>query len=200
LGLTFLSVFDIVNYALVGLIFLAVYVALSQTNKSFPFIPVALSFLGIGIYIVSNSAFPMFSLSNQYFSATTDAQRSTLLASGQAVLASGYDPTTLYQSAGYYMSLLFAAVAGLLMSIVMLHTRIFYRATAYVGIVASACDLIYLGGLAIVPQTDVYLLAAVCIASGGLFITIWHLLIGIKLFKLSRTTHIVTAKGKIIPA
>jgi len=200
LGLTFLSVFDIANYALVGLMFLVVYVALRQTNKSYTLIAVVLSFLGIGIYIVSNSAFPMFSLSNQYFSATTDAQRSTLLAAGQAVLASGYNPTALYQSAGYYMSLLFVALAGLIMSTIMLHSKIFYRATAYVGIVASACDLVYLVGLVFVPQTDLSVFAAVCIASGGLFITIWHLMIGIKLFKLSRTSQILTAKGKIIPA
>jgi hypothetical protein len=184
--MTLLSVFDFVNYALVGLMFLAVYVALRQTSKSYTLIAAVLGFLGVGIYIVSNSAFPMLSLSNQYFSATTEAQRSSLLAAGQAVLSYGYNPTAIYQSAGYYMSLLLVAVAGLIMSLVMLHTRIFYRATGYVGIVASACDLIFLVGFIFVPQTDVCLLGLLCISSGGLFITIWHLLIGIKLFKLSR--------------
>ena len=187
LGLTLLNVFDIVNYAMVGLLFLAVCVALRQTNKSYTLIAAALCFLGVGVYIVSNSAFAMFSLSNQYFSATTDAQRSTLLAAGQAVLANGYNPTALYQSAGYYLSLILVAVAGLIMSAVMLRSSIFYRATAYVGIVASACDLVYLVGLVFVPQTDVYLLGVICIASGGLFVTIWHLLIGLKLFNLGRT-------------
>ena len=184
LGLTLLNVFDIADYALVGLMFLAVYVALRQTNNSYTLIAVALCFLGVGVYIVSNSAFAMFSLSNQYFSATTDAQRSTLLEAGQAVFANGYNPTALYQGAGYYLSLMLVAVAGLIMSAVMLHSSIFYRATAYVGIVASACDLVYLVGLIFVPQTDVYLLSVICIASGGLFVTIWHLLIGLKLYKL----------------
>jgi len=200
MGLTFLSVFDIANYGLVGLMFLALYVALRQTNNSYTLIAAALAYVGIWSYVVSNSAFPMLSLSNQYFSATTEAQRSTLLAAGQAVLAYGYNPTALYQSAGYYVSLLLVALAGLMMSIVMFHTSIFYRATVYVGIVASACDLVYLVGLLFVPETDLPLFAAACIASGGLFITIWHLLIGIKLFKLSRTSEALTAKGKIVPA
>ncbi len=48
LGLTFLNVFDIANYALVGLMFLAVYVALRQVNKSYTLIAAALSFLVLG--------------------------------------------------------------------------------------------------------------------------------------------------------
>jgi hypothetical protein len=82
------------------------------------------------------------------------------------------------------VSLLLVAVAGLIVSVLMLRSRIFYRATGYVGIVASACDLVYLVGLVFVPESDVSLLGVVCIASGGLFVTIWHLLIGVKLFKL----------------
>jgi hypothetical protein len=188
LGLTLLSFFDIANYILVGLMFLAVYVALRPTNKSYTLIAVTLCFLGVGVYIVSNSAISMFSLSNQYFSATTDAQRSTLLAAGQAVLASGICPQALYQSSGFYMSLLLVAVAGLIMSIVMLQSSIFGKWTAYVGIVASALDLIYLAGLVFVPPTYVSLLGVLCIASAGLLLMIWHLLIGLRLYKLSRAS------------
>jgi hypothetical protein len=84
--MTFLSVFDIANYALVGVMCLAVCVALRGMSKSYTLIAAALSFLGAGVYIVSNSAFPMLSISVQYSSASTGAQRSTLLAAGQAVL------------------------------------------------------------------------------------------------------------------
>lgn len=184
LGLTLLNVFDIANYALVGLMFLAVYVVLRQTNKSYTLIAATFSFLGIGVYIVSNSALPMLSLSNQYYSATTASQRSTLLAAGQAVLANGSTLQPLYQSAGFYLSLLLVAVAGLIMSTVMLQSSIFSKATAYIGIVASAFDLTYLVGSVFVPQTDIYLLGLICMASAGLFVTIWHLLIGLKLYKL----------------
>ena len=183
LGMTLLNVFDSANYALVALMFLAMYVALRQTSKSYTLIALTLSLMGAAVYIVSNSAFSMFSLSNQYATATTDAQKSTLLASGQEVLASGYNPGPVYQSSGFYLSLLLVAIAGLIMSFVMLRSNIFNKVTGCIGIVASVFDLAYLIGSLFVPQTEVYLLGVICIASAGLFLTIWHLLIGLKLYK-----------------
>jgi hypothetical protein len=200
LGLTLLNVFDITNYALVGIMFLAVFVALRLVNKSCTLLAFTFSLLGIGIYIVSNSALLMLSLSNQYATATTDAQRSTLLAAGQAVLANGYNSGAVYQGAGFYLSLLLVAMAGMLMSAVMLKSIIFSKITAYIGIVASAFDLAYLVGLTFVPQAEVYLLGVICIASAGLFLMIWHLLIGIKLYHLGSTPKVkgVSTQGQSI--
>ena len=190
LGLTLLNFFDIANYALVAVMFLALFVALRQTSKSYTLIAATLSFLGAGIYIVSNSALPMLSLSNQYAIASTDAQKSTLLSAGQAVLASGFNPGAVYQSTGFYLSLLFVATAGVIISAVMLQSRIFSKTTAYVGVVAGSLDLIYLVGLVFVPAVDVPLLGIICISSGGLFLMIWHLLIGLKMFKLGRNSKV----------
>ncbi|MGB7094986.1 MAG: hypothetical protein WBD62_10105, partial [Anaerolineales bacterium] len=53
LGLTYLNIFDIVNYALVGLMFLALYAVLKRTNKSYMAIATALAFLGIAVYFAS---------------------------------------------------------------------------------------------------------------------------------------------------
>jgi hypothetical protein len=195
LGLTLLNVFDIANYALVGLMFLAVYVSLRRTNKSCTLLAAIFSFVGMVLYFVSNSALSMFSLSNQYAAATTDAQKSTLLAAGQTVLANGYDPSAVYQSGSFYLSLLFVALAGMLMSAVMLQSRIFNKATAYVGIAASALDLAYIVGLPFVPQSSVPFFGAICVASAGLLLMIWHLLVGIKLYKLSRTTQVKGGVG-----
>ena len=47
LGLAYLNIFDLVNYALVGLMFLALYVVLKQANKSYMAIATTLGFLGI---------------------------------------------------------------------------------------------------------------------------------------------------------
>jgi len=190
LGLTLLNFFDIANYALVGIMFLAVFVVLRRTNKSYTLLALTFSFLGTLTYIVSNSVLPVFSLSNQYAAVTTEVQKSTLLSAGQAVLANGYNPDAVYQSADFYMSLLFVALAGMLMSAVMLKGHIFGKATAYVGLVASSLDLIYLVGLVFVPVSSLYLLGVFCIAIAGLLLMIWHLLIGIKLYQLSRVTQI----------
>ena len=77
------------------------------------------------------------------------------------------------------MSFLLLAVAGLMISVVMLRRNIFSRITAYVGILASAFDLVYCITFAFMPAIDVYLLSA-----AGLLLMIWHILIGVRLFQL----------------
>ena len=180
LGLSYLNLFDIVDYALVGLMFLALYVALRRANKSYMAIATTLGFVGITVYFASNTAFSMLSLSNQYAAATTDVQRSMFLAAGQAVLAIN-NPGAIYQGTGIYMSFLLLAVAGLTISAVMLRSNIFSRITAYVGILASAFDLAYCITFAFMPAITVYLLS-----TSGLLLMIWHILIGLRLFQLGR--------------
>ena len=180
LGLSYLNLFDIVDYALVGLMFLALYVALRRASKSYMAIATTLGFVGIAAYFASNTAFSMLSLSDQYAAATTDVQRSMFLAAGQAVLAIN-NPGAIYQGTGIYMSFLLLAVAGLIISAVMLRSNIFSRVTAYVGILASAFDLAYCITFAFVPAMTVYLLSA-----AGLLLMVWHILIGRRLYQLGR--------------
>jgi len=180
LGLSYLNIFDIVDYALVDLMFLALYVALRRANESYMTIATVLGFVGIAVYFASNTSLSMLSLSNQYAAATTDAQRSMLLAAGQAVLAMG-------EGTGIYTSFLLLATAGMIISAVMLRSNLFGRVTAYVGILASAFDLAYIVGLAFVPASDVYLLSVSFLSAAGLLLLIWHLLIGLKLYQLGRT-------------
>ena len=91
IALTLLKVFDIVNYLLLGLIFLALSAALRRVNKSFVSLAMALAGLGIGIYFASNQAFTVLTLSNQYAVSNSNAQRTIILAAGQAVLAIQYN-------------------------------------------------------------------------------------------------------------
>ncbi len=180
-GLTWLNVFDLVNYALVGLMFLALLAALRRTSQSSMVIAAALGLVGIAIYFASNQALPLLSLSHQYAAVTTAAQRVPLLAGGQALL----DISRL-SSPGRYLSLLFIAIAGLLTSIVMLRSKAFNRTTAYVGILASAFDLAYCLAIVCVPAVDGELLAVCFIPAAGLFLMIWHILIGRRLYQLGR--------------
>ena len=180
LGLFYLDFFDIVDYALVGLMFLALYVALRRVNKGWMAIATTLGLVGITVYFASNTAFSMLSLSDQYAAATTDAQRAMFLAAGQAVLAIS-NSGTVYHGTGIYVSFLLLAVAGLIASAVMLRSSIFGRVTAYVGILAGAFDLAYCITFAFVPAMTVYLLSA-----AGLLLMIWHILIGLRLYRLGR--------------
>ena len=194
LGLSYLHIFDLVNYALVGLMFLALYAVLRRANRSHMAIATTLALVGIAAYFASNTAFSVLSLSDQYTAATTEAQRTTLLAAGQAMLAiNGFSDPGAHPGAGGYMSLLLIAVAGMITSVVMLRSDVFNRAIAYVGILASALDLAYCIAYAFVPAVDSELLAVCFIPAAGLFLMIWHILIGRRLYRLGRL------EGKALP-
>jgi hypothetical protein len=187
LGLSYLNVFDVVNYALVGLMFLALYAVLKRANKGYMAIAMTFGFLGIAVYFASNTALSMLSLSDQYAAATTDAQRTTLLAAGQVMLAMNrFGSPGAHPGAGGYVSLLLVAVAGMTTSVVMLRSTVFNRATAYVGILASAFDLAYCVAYVFVPAADSELLAVCFIPAAGLLLMIWHIMVGWRLYQLGR--------------
>ena len=187
LGLTYLNIFDIINYLLVGLMFLALYVVLRRVNKSFMTIAASLVFLGIAVYFASNTAFNMLSLSDQYATATTDTQRIQLLSAGEAMLAiNRFSNPDAHPGTGGYMSLLLIAIAGMMTSFVMLKSDMFSRVTAYVGILASAFDLAYCIAFVFVSSVDSELLAVIFIPVAGLFLMIWHIMVGWKLYRLEK--------------
>jgi hypothetical protein len=99
-------------------------------------------------------------------------------------------PGAVYEGIGGYVSMFLLEVSGLIVSAIMLRSSIFNRATAYVGITASVLDLTYLAGVVIISPANVYLLSAFCVATAGLLLMIWHLLVGIKLYQLSKTSHV----------
>ncbi len=188
LGTGLLNVFDSVNYVLLGVMFVALYFALRQTNQGLSAASTILSLTGIVVYLASNTAFSMLSLSSQY-AAATDAQKTTLLAAGEAVLANG-DPGAVYEGLGGYVSLFLIAAAGVLVSVAMLRSHTFNRATGYVGLAACALDIAYIAGLPFVSAAQLPMLSTICIATAGLLLLVWHLLIGLKLYKLSKTTEV----------
>jgi hypothetical protein len=196
LGLAFLNLFDLINYALVGLMFLALYALLRRADKSLMAIATTLGLVGIAVYFASNTALSMLTLSDQYASATTAAQRTTLLAAGQALLAlNRFSSPGAHPGAGGYLSLLLIAVAGMITSLVMLRSAVFNRATAFVGILASALDLAYCIAFAFLPTVDSDLLAVLFIPAAGLLLAIWHILVGWRLFQLGKATLPIPATG-----
>jgi hypothetical protein len=120
-GLTLLNLFDMVNYALVGLMFLALFAALRRASQSCIAIAAALGFVGMAVYFASNQALTMLSLSDQYAAATTAAQKSALLAAGQATLAIHHNAG--YEGTGIYISFFLVSVAGLIVAAVMLRSN-----------------------------------------------------------------------------
>lgn len=182
-GLALFEVIDLVNYALVGLIFLALYGALRETNRSAMVAATAFGFVGIAVYFASNQAFSMLSLSNSYAAATTEEQRGLYLAAGEALLAVN-NPGALAQGTGIYLSLLLVILAGLIISIVMLRSDVFGKATAYTGILANVFALGYFVALAFAPA-----IVWVPPTISAPFRLIWYVLIAIGLFRLAATVN-----------
>lgn len=177
LGLTLLNLFDLVNYILVGLIFLALFAALRRASPSWMAIAAVLGFAGITAYFASNQAFTMLSLSNQYAATTTDVQRAMFLAAGQAVLA--IHNNAIFAGSGIYLSFLLVSVAGLIISAVMLRSSIFSRGTAYMGVLANGFGLGYYIVVIFAPA-----LVFIPLSISAIFLLIWYLLISGRLWAL----------------
>jgi hypothetical protein len=177
LGLTLLNLFDLVNYGLVALIFLGLYAALRQVNKSYMLLAMMLTLVGVAVYFASNQAFAMLSLSDQYAAATSDAQRNILLAAGQALLA--IQNTGAAYGPGLYLSFLFVNLGGVIIAVVMLRSTIFGRITAWSGILANVLALGYYVTLIFAPAMSFIpiSLAAPCLL-------VWYIRIGVKLLRL----------------
>ena len=149
IGLTWLNVFDLVNYALVSVMFLALFVTLRRINRSAMVIATTFGLVGIAIYFASNQAFSLLSLSHQAAAAATAGQRSMVVNDGQTLLA-----INQFSSPGRYLSLFLIAAAGLLTSGVMLRSNMYSRATAYAGMLAAILDLAYCFAVALMPAVD----------------------------------------------
>ncbi len=175
LGLSFLAAFDLLNYLLVGLVFLALAAALWPAGKSRAALALAGGLVGIAVSFATNISLSMTSLSQQYATAAGEAQRGALLSAGEALLAFN-NPMSSFPSTGAYVTLLLVALAGLAFSSLLLRSN---RATGVVGLLAAGCDLAYCLVFPLTPVAPVYLL----LAAAGLFWMVWHLLAARVLFK-----------------
>jgi hypothetical protein len=172
LGLALLDIPNLlVNVFAIGL-YLALGAALWRANESVTVLATTLGLLAVALYIPTNPAASMLALNDSYVAATTDGQRTLLLAAGQTIL-------TVYQSStAFTVSYLFGALATLLISIVMWqdHTRLFGKRCAGIGIAAS---LITLGLFVPVIGLYISIFSVLCYAP-------WLGLVARGLFKLSR--------------
>jgi hypothetical protein len=111
----------------------------------------------------------MLSLSDQYTAATTDAQRATFLAAGQAMLAG-------WQGTSFQVGYLLSSAAGILIPAVMLQGTIFGKPIAVLGILANAIGLgLYL------PSIGIFLALFSVV-----FLELWYILLGHRLLQLGQ--------------
>jgi len=139
-GLLDMDLLLIVDYLLLVGVFSALWASLRRANESLMAIALILQLVSTATYFASTVAFEMLSLSNQYGTASTEVERSTFLAAGQAMLAT-------WQGTAFDVSYVLSALAILIVSAVMLrgHHYLFSKTTGYAGLSA--------GVLALVPPT-----------------------------------------------
>jgi hypothetical protein len=183
-GLNLFGLRDLVNVCLVGLFYLALGAALWRANRSAIVAAVAAALVGIAVYLATNQAFSMWTLSQQYAAATRQTQRAALEAAGEALLAID-NPGRPAQGTGHVVGLGLICVSGLILSLVMLRSRIFTRLTAWAGILASAFILgllLMLPAAAIVPPA----LLAIPPSLSAVFRLLWYVTSAIRLFRLGK--------------
>jgi Domain of unknown function (DUF4386) len=172
IGLLDLDLLLVADQVLAILILLALYIVLKRVSESFMAIGVVLGLVAATLFIASNPAFEMLSLSKQYAIATTEAQKTILLAAGQAMLAT-------WQGSAFQVSYLLGSIALILISAVMLRSKLFSNTIAYLGILANVIAL----GL-YVPKIGVYISVFSVV-----FLWVWNILIARRLFQLGRTVQ-----------
>jgi hypothetical protein len=170
----------VVNAVLGILTALALYIALRRVNESFMVIATALALVEAIALIIARPAFDMLFLSEQFATATTDAQRSLFLAAGEAMWAT-------FHGTAFHLSYNLFSVYLLIVPVVMLRSGIFSRLTTYVGILAAILNW----GL-YVPKIGLFLsiLSVVPLA-------IWLLLIARKLFQLGQDGSVEVVNQKL---
>jgi hypothetical protein len=171
-GLLDLDLLLIVDQVLAILILLALYTALRRVNESFMATGAVLGIVAAVLFIASNPAFEMLSLSDQYAAAVTETQRAVLLSAGQAMLV-------IWQGSAFQVSYLLGSVAPILISAVMLRSKLFSKTTAYLGILANVIAL----GL-YVPKVGVYISVFSVV-----FLWVWYILVARRLFQLGQAAQ-----------
>ena len=122
-------------YVLLLFGFLAMGGALRGSHQVLGLLGTVVAGVGIIVYLTTNPALAMLSLSEAYRTASTEAERASLVSAGQATLAS-------FQGTSGAVSYILMGVAGLIVSANMLRQRVFSRVTGYLGLLQGALMLV----------------------------------------------------------
>ena len=180
LGLWYLNAVDIISFVLLGIMFLALYVALRHIHPSWMLVAIYFALLGAAVFIVPRVLhLSLLPLSDLHAAATTEAQRTMYLTAGAAL---SHVSTATPQTLGF----LLMAVAGLIISVVLRSSKQSQppgKASAYVGIVGFVAALAnYISRLLALD------IAAMLMPINGLLWFIWWIMMSVGLFRLGGAT------------
>jgi hypothetical protein len=116
---------------------LGLWAALKPVNESYAIIALALGLIGTTIIFAGRPVAEMAYLSDQFADATSEVARSQYLAAGEALHA-------LFNGTAWMSSMFLIGISGVINSLLMLRSKFFTKATAYVGIIVSIAGLGFL--------------------------------------------------------
>jgi hypothetical protein len=170
LGLSVLTDFLFIPFAL------SLYVALKRLNRGAMLVATAC----MGLFVVLDLAitWPNYAslivLSGNYAAATTDAQRS-------AIVAAASYPSTVTESSLLAVYIIVVPGIGILITGLVMLKGIFRKSTAYLGVASGILSIVSAVG----PFFASFLGAIVIVASA--LLTIWVLVVGYRLYRLGIT-------------
>jgi uncharacterized membrane protein YgdD (TMEM256/DUF423 family) len=187
LALWYLNALDILSFMLLGIMFLALYMALRRVRRDWMVIAVYFALLGVVVFVVPRVMhLSLLPLSDLHAAATSEAQRTMYLTAGEALSqVSSATPQTL--------GFLLMAAAGLIISVVVLWSGRrrppIGRAAAYVGIVGFVAALANYATRLLAPD-----IASMIMPINGLLWFAWWIMVSVGLFRQAKvTSHLEVA-------
>ena len=171
LGLINLDLIFLVSQILSSLVFVALFASLRRAREWLMTVALGLALTGIVLYVAVSPTFSLLYLSDQYAAATTDAQRASFLAAGEALWAN-------YQGTAFGVAYILGGIATLLVAAVMLRTRIFGTWTAFIGLLVGATMLLP-------PLPAVGTVGVVVSYISLVPLVVWEVLVALRLFRLA---------------
>jgi hypothetical protein len=166
----------VVDSVLLIPILLSLYVLLRQQNETIMAIATGLGLFGSVLVIVSDPVIQMLSLADRYAAATTEVQRSGLVAASEAMLAT-------WQGTGFHAFYILGSVAGIAIGAMMIRSTVFSSAAGWMAVLGNALGL----GL-YVPTVGVYISVF-----SVLFLEVWYILIGRRFLQLGTGSSVQEA-------
>lgn len=178
LGLYNLDMLNLITTFLMVPAFFALYGTFRHRNKAFSLLALVIVIIGSTVFIANNVALPMLELSHKYASSVSEAQRTGLMAAGEALLARGS-----HGSYGAFPGFFIILLADLMISWIMLTGRVYNRLTGLTGLLGSSLLILYILLVTFAPYLKQQ--TVILAAPGGILSLLWMLLFMIRLFKLS---------------
>jgi hypothetical protein len=175
-GILRMDVLTILAMPLFYLLLLGLFGALKPVGSVRALLGALFGIVGVTLVLATPSAFSFLTLSDKFAAMSDEAQRTLLLAAGEAILASD-----LWHGSGALMGGLLLQSSTLLLSLLMLRSASFSKVTAWVGVVMHGLDLLHIVAGFFIPAAGV----ALMIVAGPLYL-LWFPLLARDFFRLAK--------------